>query len=131
MRIKVDVDEWYPVYSRRDADAYGGHEVEASEEQVSRWAAAFEAFENAQEEIGELHRAAEAVAREKALAEKAEREAREKIIKQERQKTAEDRSRRYREAVDKAIGTVYDSEGNAVGEVSEGSMGVKITLRTD
>lgn len=131
MKIKVDADEWYPVYSRRDADAYGGYEVDASEEQVSRWAAAFVAFEKAQEEIGELHRAAEEVAREKAAAEKADREAAEKAERQRRQREIEDKNRRYRKAVERAVGTVYDVDNNPIGEVSEGNMGLKFTPSID
>lgn len=126
MKRNIDSDEWYPVYSLRDPDAYGGYEVEVTDEQAARWDAALEAFKKAQREMGELHDVAEQGAREKALIEKAEKEAADKADRLERQRQIKEKNHRRRVAVERLVGTVYDSAGNPVGEVSEGSAGLKV-----
>lgn len=131
MKRKIDVDEWYPVYSLRGLDSYGGHEIEVTEDQVAHWESAAEVFAKAQDEMGELHGAAEQVARERALVEKAAREAADKADRLERQRRIEEKNRKYRAAVAKAVGTVYEVDGKPVGEISEESMGLRVKLIID
>jgi membrane protein involved in colicin uptake len=126
MKIKIDSDEWYPVYSVRSVEDYGGHEVEVTEDQVARWESAFAAFEAAQEEMSAIYVDAENVAREKAAAEKAERDAKEKADREQKQREIEEANLARRRAVERLTGTVYDASGNPVGEVSEGSMGLTV-----
>lgn len=130
MKIRIDSDEWYPVYSVRSDDKYG-YEVEATPEQIDRWKAAEEAFSVAQQEMGELHETAEAVARAQAANDRAEKEAREKA---ERKRLADERraaaATKERERasmwqqINESGGYVYDARGRRVGRVAPASPGV-------
>lgn len=129
MRVNIDADERYPTYSIR-GDQFG-LEVEATDEQVARWNSATEAFNAAQDEMGDLYEAAEQRRREQIEAAKVEQAAREKAEREERRRKAEKESRARRAAVERMLGTVYDASGNPVGEVTEGSMGLKVVPRVD
>jgi hypothetical protein len=50
MKVKIDTDEWYPVYSIDDA---GYTEVEITKEQFYKWENAYVAFKEAQKEMGD------------------------------------------------------------------------------
>lgn len=126
-KVWMDADERYPTYSVRSDGRYADIEVEATAEQLERWGQATAAFNAAQDEMGDLYEAAQAVAAEQRRVEEAEREAREKAERRERQRAAEKAASARRAAAEAMVGTVYDADGNPVGEVSQGSSGVRIT----
>jgi hypothetical protein len=51
MKVKIDTDEWYPVYRIDDA---GYTEVEITKEQFYKWENALVAFTEAQNEMAEV-----------------------------------------------------------------------------
>lgn len=123
-RIRIDSDERYPDYSIR-SDTYG-HEVEATDDQIARWAAAAEAYAAAQDEMGDLYEAAEAAERQRKADEKVQREAREKAEREEQRRNREAESRQRNAATERMLGTVYDADGNPVGEVSRSHQGLTV-----
>lgn len=137
-KVRIDSDEWYPVYSIVDANRSYGHVVEASDEQLARWNAAAEAFGAAQDEMAELFSAAEEAAREERAREEAEKEAAEKARRQreqaERQAAAADRERKRNEMWDRireSGGHVYDADGNRIGSVRPVGGGVSTGVAID
>ncbi len=127
-KIRVDESERYPFYNVGDES---GYEVVATPEQVTRWRQAMDAFEVAQGEMGDLHDAAELVEQERRKAEQADREAREKAARVEQRRLADAAARRRQKAVDRLVGTVFDSAGNPVGEVKLGRMGLTVDPMVD
>lgn len=137
-RVRIDSDEWYPVYSIVGMERSYGHVVEVSDEQIARWTAATEAFEAAQSEMADLYGSAEDKAREEHAREKAEKEAAEKARRQreqaERQAAAADRERKRNEMWDRireSGGHVYDADGNRIGSVRPVGGGVSTGVAID
>lgn len=137
-KVRIDSDEWYPVYSLRDDERPYGHEIEATDEQVARWEAASAAFQAAQEEMGALFDVAEDKAREAQARAKAEKEAAEKVERKraevERRAAAKDRERRQEamwERIKESGGKVYDANGNPVGTVAPAGMGMSTGVRIE
>ena len=125
-RVRIDSDEWYPVYSVRSD---GGLEVEATDEQIARWAAAHEAFEMAQDEMAALHEAAADAERERERERAAQLKAERQRIARERQAAAE-ALQASRDAMWDQIresgGVIYDAQGQRIGEVQSTYSGVKL-----
>lgn len=51
VKVYVDSDEWYPVYSVVDSDTYGGIEVEVPQGTLDRWQSVAAEFEDVQNEM--------------------------------------------------------------------------------
>ena len=58
MKVHIEVDEWYPVYSIVERDRYVTT-IEADAKTVQRWRDAETVFATAQDEIAELVKLAE------------------------------------------------------------------------
>lgn len=133
--VRIDADEWYPVYSVSD-DTYG-LEVEATPEQIKRWEQARATFTAALDEMGELYEAARDIAQEQAKREKAEKEAAEKAERQrvaeERRKAAGERQKQeadMRAKIEESGGILYDADGKPVAAVvASGPTGIRLEPR--
>lgn len=53
MKARIDIDEWYPVYSVGD-DSFG-EEAEVPDELVARWKACLKEFNIIQDELARIH----------------------------------------------------------------------------
>lgn len=122
-KVRIDSDEWYPVYSVTESETFG-YEVEATPEQTERWMLAFAAFSEAQDEIGELYDAAHEADMARRAKEKADREAAEKAERERvaRERDAEARAEQARrdamwQQIQESGGVVYDAAGNQIGTV--------------
>jgi uncharacterized protein YrzB (UPF0473 family) len=63
VKVRLDSDEWYPVYTARgahDEDAYGDVVRTVPVETFDRWTAAEAAFETAQKEIEAIYKQVQA-----------------------------------------------------------------------
>ena len=123
VRIRIDADERYPDYSVRAND---GCEVDATSEQVDRWKRVLAAYEQVQDEMGQLYEAARAVKRDRFVREEAEREAAEKVerdrLARERQEAAVAREAALtamREQIAASGDVVFDAQGRPIGRVNE------------
>lgn len=124
-KVRIDTNERWPDYSVV-GERYGV-EVEATEEQVTRWTEAATQYEAAQDEMGELYDAAAKAEAERVAQAKAEREAAENA---ERQRVAHEResgakARQAKEAamweqIQASGGVVYDAEGKRIGKIQGG-----------
>lgn len=136
-KVRIDSDEWYPVYSVRPDDHYG-FEVDATDEQIARWNAAHDAFNAAQDEMDALYGRAADAAREEQKRAKAEKEAAEKAERERiaaEQRAARDERERKRDEMWQRIkesgGHVYDAEGNHIGVVRPAGSGVSTGAAID
>lgn len=121
MRVLIDSDEWYPVYSLREMY---GLQVEVTQDQLDRWTRVFNDFDSVQAELAILHGAAEEIARKKALAEKEarEKEAREKakeVIREQAkaQKEFEKQQAEVQRLLTASSGLVYTDSGELIGRI--------------
>lgn len=53
MRVKIDVDEWYPVFSISDDKPTAAHGVEVSDQTIERWRRVGREFDEVQKELRE------------------------------------------------------------------------------
>lgn len=129
MKVRIDADERYPTYSIRETY---GHEVEATPEQVERWAKAEAAYNDTQDEMDALWKAAEAVEQAERRRIKAEREeAAEAARKAEANRIAK-RNAEYAAARKRlADAEVYDADGNPVGRARADSFGLRLDVDLD
>lgn len=124
MKVRITESERWPTYFV--TDSIHGMEVEATPEQVERWRAATEAFDAAQDEMSELHEAAASVEMERQAREQAEREAKKKAEREVARQLATEARRKREAAVARLLGTVYDADGNPVGQVEESHAGLQV-----
>lgn len=137
-KVRIDPDEWYPVYSVVDSGRPYGHEVDATDEQIERWNAARMSFQAAQDEMHTLYERAANEARELAARIRAEKEAAEKAERErvaaERRSAQEERERKRDEMwrqIQESGGHVYDAKGNHIGTVRATGIGVSTGVALD
>lgn len=111
-KVRIDPDEWYPVYSVVDSGRPYGHEVDATDEQIERWNAARMSFQAAQDEMHTLY---ERVAAERRSAQ------------EERERKRDEMWRQIQESG----GHVYDANGNHIGTVRATGIGVSTGVALD